>query len=299
MSAARFGPDPRVWLQAARPKTLIASVAPIAIGVAMASARTSILWPWAFLTLISAVALQIGTNYVNDLSDHLKGVDRADRVGPTRVVQAGLVSVRQMKIAIAVVMGLCVLTGLALVGRSGPFILSIGLAGVAMGFLYSLGPPQLSAYGLNELMVLAFFGVLAVAGAFYVQTGRVDAGVWLAGVGPGFLSMAILTVNNVRDAGQDARAGRRTLVVRCGTAFGRWLYAGCLAGAALVPWALWAGGWLASAWSLLASASFLLGLPVMRQVQQKEGTALNAALGLTAGLLLFYCATFSLGWLLA
>ncbi len=285
-----------IWMQAARPKTLLASMAPILLGLAIASSSVPIDWPLAGLTLLSALALQIGTNFVNDLVDYLNGSDTAMRVGPPRAMQSGLLTIRQMQIGIALVFGICVATGLLLVQRSGTFILIIGVLGITMGILYTIGTSVLSLYGLSDFMVIAFFGVLAVAGTVYIQTGALSRSALLAGLAPGLLSTAILTVNNIRDIEQDARAGRRTWVVRFGIHFGRWEYLLCLVGAALIPWLLWQRGETARP-ALAASALLILGIPLLRQVWQQEGPALNRTLGLTAGLLLLHSAAFSLGWL--
>ncbi len=285
-----------IWIRAARPKTLCASLAPVLLGLAIAGRDVQVDWSLAGLTLLSAVTLQIGTNFINDLMDYLNGADTAARVGPLRVMQAGLLTVRQMQFGIVLIFGICIGTGLILVRQSGGVILMIGTLGVLMGILYTLGSSLLSLYGLSDLMVIAFFGTLAVGGTAYIQTGVLSSPAFVAGVAPGLLSTAILTVNNIRDIEQDTRAGRRTWVVRFGTDFGRWEYLLCLGGAALIPWILVymeETGQLA----LTASATLILGIPLIRQVWKWQGPALNRTLGLTAGLLLLHSATFSLGWL--
>lgn len=286
-----------IWIKTARPQTLVASVAPILLGLAIASSEVQIQGLLAGLTFLSAVALQVGTNFVNDLVDYLNGADTAARVGPRRALQSGLLTVRQMRIGIALVFGICVVAGLILVRHSGGVVLTIGVLGIAMGILYTIGTSVLSLYGLSDFMVVAFFGVLAVGGTAYIQTGVLAPAAFLAGAAPGLLSTAILTVNNIRDVEQDTRAGRRTWVVRFGTGFGRWEYLLCLVGAALIPWILFQRGETGRP-ALIASAVLLLGVPLLRQVWQWEGRALNRTLGLTAGLLLLHSIAFSLGWLM-
>lgn len=286
-----------IWIQAARPKTLLASLAPILLGLAIASREVQIQWLLAGMTLLSAVALQIGTNFVNDLVDYWNGGDTGARLGPERVMQSGLLSVRQMLLGISIVFGICAGAGLFLVKEAGVFILLIGILGIAMGVLYTIGTSLLSLYGLSDFMVLAFFGVLAVAGTNYIQTGVLASSAFLAGVAPGLLSVAILTVNNIRDIEQDSRTGRKTWVVRFGTDFGKWEYFFCLVGAAAVPLIFFSVGEVSLA-ALGASAVMLLGAPLLKQVWTLRGGALNQTLGLTAGLLLFHSIVFAFGWVI-
>ncbi len=287
----------RIWIQAARPKTLLASLAPIQLGLAIASSEVPIQWPLAGLTLLSALTLQVGTNFVNDLVDHLNGSDTKARVGPLRAMQSGLISVRQMQLGIILVYGICVAAGLFLTLQSGNLILIIGVLGIAMGVVYTLGTSVLSLYGLSDFMVIIFFGSLAVAGTVYIQTGDVQPSALVAGIAPGLLSTAILTVNNVRDIVQDTRAGRRTWVVRFGLRFGRWEYLLCLVGAALIPLSLYLLGG-AGLPSLSATAIMILSIPLVRQIWTWQGKLLNRTLGFTAGLLMLHSVAFSLGWLM-
>ena len=287
----------RIWIQAARPKTLLASLAPIQLGLAIASSEVPIQWPLAGLTLLSALTLQVGTNFVNDLVDHLNGSDTKARVGPLRAMQSGLISVRQMQLGIILVYGICVAAGLFLTLQSGNLILIIGVLGIAMGVVYPLGTSVLSLYGLSDFMVIIFFGSLAVAGTVYIQTGDVQPSALVAGIAPGLLSTAILTVNNVRDIVQDTRAGRRTWVVRFGLRFGRWEYLLCLVGAALIPLSLYLLGG-AGLPSLSATAIMILSIPLVRQIWTWQGKLLNRTLGFTAGLLMLHSVAFSLGWLM-
>ncbi len=286
----------RAWILAARPKTLIASLTPVIMGLVLVYSTGSVDWPLAVLTLVSACTLQIGTNYVNDLYDFLKGADRSDRLGPTRAVQAGLVTPSQMRIGIGVVFLICMASGAIMVRTSGPLLLWLGVIGIGMGILYTAGPRPLAYNGWSDLMVLLFFGVLAVAGTVYVQTNQIDVQALIAGIGPGLISTGILVVNNLRDIEQDTRAGRRNLIIRFGRRFGRLEYTLCLLGAAVVPFVLF-GLFDPPTTTLLPAASFLLALPVIRTVWTQEGPVLNKVLAQTSAILLVYCILFSLGWI--
>ncbi len=290
-------PRLRVWLQAARPKTLIAGITPVIMGLAMVYSEAQVNWPLAALTLVSACTLQIGTNYVNDLYDYLKGADAPDRIGPPRVAQTGLVTTQQLRFGIAIVFLICMVSGAILIRTSGLFLLWLGLCGIGMGVLYTAGPRPL-AYGVwSDLTVLFFFGVLAVAGTVYVQTGQVDFRAFIAGVSPGLMSTGILVVNNLRDVEQDTRAGRKNLIVRFGRRFGRWEYSVCMLGACIVPLILYRLAALPTL-TLLPSVCALLSLPVMWTVWRSEGAILNRALAQTAAILLVFCLLFSAGWIL-
>ena len=287
----------RVWLLAARPKTLWASVAPVAIGVGMAYADRVHHWPSAVACLLCAMLVQIATNFWNDYCDHAKGADTAERVGPTRATQAGWVSPAAMKQASLLTFGLTALVSAYLVHRGGwPFIW-IGVASILSGLLYTGGPRPLGYLGLGDIFVLVFFGPVAVAGTYYAQALRVTHEVLFAGIAPGLLSTAVLVVNNLRDRETDARAGKRTLIVRFGERFGQTEYFFCLAGASFVPFVLYAKSHQ-HVNSLAACATILAGWPGIRAVFSRSGTALNPILGFTALLLLLYAFLFIVGWIL-
>ena len=288
---------PLIWVQAARPKTLVAGIAPVVIGLAMASTAVTLAWLPAVLTLVTSVGIQVGTNFVNDLADWRRGADQPDRIGPQRVMQAGLLSPRAMRAGIGLVFGCALAAGIYLFLYSGMFVLVVGVTGILLGFLYSVGPSPLAYNGLSDLMVLLYFGVLAVAGTWYVQVGEVALPVLLAGAGPGLLSTAILAVNNIRDQDQDRRAGRRTLVIRYGLGFGRWEYTLCLIAAAVVPVLLWLMGH-APGWILLTAAGLVPSAVLIGEVWTRSGPALNNTLAKTAGRLVRYSGLFCIGWLL-
>ncbi|MBI3119171.1 MAG: 1,4-dihydroxy-2-naphthoate octaprenyltransferase, partial [Candidatus Hydrogenedentes bacterium] len=188
-------PSLKTWLLAARPKTLWAGVSPVIIGSAMAWEAGAFHPAAALAALAGAVLIQIGANFANDYFDFIKGTDTAERVGPTRVTQAGLVTPRQMRNATALVLALAFLIGLYLASRGGWPILLIGLLSIAFAVLYTGGPFPLAYLGLGDLFVLIFFGLVAVSGTYYVQALQLPLAALLAGIAPGLFSTAILTVN--------------------------------------------------------------------------------------------------------
>lgn len=287
------------WLLAARPKTLAAGITPVIMGAVMAFDVGAFHAPAVLCCALGALLIQIGTNYANDYFDFVKGTDTAERVGPTRATQAGLVTPRQMLLATILVFGLAFIPGAYLMWRGGLPILAIGLVSVACGLLYTGGPYPLGYLGLGDLFVLVFFGPVAVAGTYYVQTLTVTPEVLLAGLAPGLFSTAILTVNNLRDADTDVKTGKRTLAVRLGKTFARWEYVVTLvAGALLVPLALCL--YTGQHWPvMISSLTLLAAIPAVRVVfSSAGGPALNVILARTGQLLLLFTVLFSVGWLL-
>ena len=289
---------PAVWLMASRPKTLFAAVSPVVMGCALAHADGGWHTPAAIAALLGAVLIQIGTNLVNDYYDFKKGTDTPDRLGPTRVTQAGLVTPAAMKRAIFITFALALVIGVYLVYRGGWPIVIVGLASILFGFLYTAGPFPLGYTGLADLFVLIFFGPVALAGTYYVQALQINATVIITGFAPGLLSVAILTVNNLRDIDTDKRTGKRTLAARFGRTFARSEYAGCVLLACLLP------VWLVIDEKLdypvlLACVTLLAAMPVMRVITTRtDGAALNDALANTGKLLLAYSLLFSIGLLI-
>lgn len=285
-----------IWVLAARPKTLWAAVAPVVVGTAIAFDDGVFHALAALVTLIAAVLIQIGTNFSNDYHDFIKGADTSSRKGPMRVTQAGLIEPDAVRRAALVTFGLAFLTGIYLIWRGGWPIFLIGVLSIFFGILYTAGRYSLSYLGLADIFVLIFFGPVAVAGTYYVQALTVDLYVIVAGLGPGFLSMAILLVNNIRDIDEDRAAGKRTLVVRFGRAFGVKLYRACFVGAAvtvLVLVALTPGHW----WALASLIVLPVGAMNAQKIKKSRDPAvLNPLLGATARMLLVFSVLFSIGW---
>ncbi|MFM2168184.1 MAG: 1,4-dihydroxy-2-naphthoate octaprenyltransferase [Verrucomicrobiota bacterium] len=210
------------WIAAARPKTLGAAIAPVAVGWALAvkvagKADTKL----ALCTLGSCMALQVATNFFNDALDSLKGADTKARIGPRRITASGRASPGMVKLAAWVMLGLATLLALPLFELRGTPILAIGLPSLYFCFGYTGGPVPLAYRGLGELFVILFFGLVAVTGTVFVLTGEwLEYGL-IAGVQIGCLSTVLIAINNLRDAAEDGRTGKRTLAVRFGTGFAK------------------------------------------------------------------------------
>jgi len=285
----------RIWLMAARPRTLPAAVAPVVVGTALACQMGTFHVLAFAAALIGAVFIQVGTNLSNDYSDARRGADTEDRLGPVRVTAGGLVPPRQVLIATYVSFGVAVLVGAYLIVVAGPELLLIGAASILAGVLYTGGPRPYGYEGLGELFVFLFFGVVAVTGSYFVQVQRLPWEAFALAVPVGLLAAAILLVNNIRDRETDRRAGKRTLAVRLGPRGGRALYAYAVLAAfvtAPLPWLL---GSL-SAWLLLPWLTLPLAVGVMRTVASRsDGPSLNGALGRTGQLQLAFCVLLAVG----
>jgi 1,4-dihydroxy-2-naphthoate octaprenyltransferase len=289
----------RIWLMAARPRTLPAAIAPVLVGTALAG-FAHVFHPLRFVAaLLGALFIQVGTNLSNDYSDARRGADAEDRLGPVRVTAGGLVPPRQVLIATYVSFGLAVLFGIYLIAVAGWELLLVGAASILAGVAYTGGPRPYGYEGLGELFVFLFFGVVAVAGSFFVQ---VKALHWeaFALAGPvGLLAAAILVVNNVRDLDSDRRAGKRTLAVRLGRERTRAMYATVVYLAYLLTPLTWLFG-PTTAWVLLPWLTLPLATAVVRIVRTRtDGPALNGALAQSGMLQLSFCMLLSAGLLLS
>ncbi len=284
-----------VWWQAARPKTLWAGVAPVLIGSALAWEQALFHPGWAAAALGFSLLMQLASNFCNDVADFHKGADTAERTGPLRVTQAGWVSPRTMVRATCCVFGLGLTLGALLAFRLHPAWLLLVLLAAACSALYTAGPRPLGYLGLGDPLVFIFFGPVAVAGTYAVQTTQWSPLAAVHGVAPGLLSVAILAVNNLRDRETDSKAGKRTLAVRFGVRFVRMEYTLCLLGAAVTPWLVYAiSGRQAGALLTIFVAPFAWG-PYRKVMGAATGQALNPVLGQTAKLLLLYAVLFALG----
>ncbi|OJH35589.1 1,4-dihydroxy-2-naphthoate polyprenyltransferase [Cystobacter ferrugineus] len=287
-------PTLKTWLMAARPKTLTAALVPVMVGTALAYGLGVGRWLPALAALVGSMFIQVGTNLTNDYFDFKKGADTAERVGPQRVTQSGLIAPSTVLASALVCFGLAVLTGIYLVVVGGWPIVAIGVASVLAGYSYTGGPFPLAYHGLGDVFVFVFFGLVAVPGTFYVQALTVTSAAWWAAIPVGAIGTALLVVNNLRDAATDVKAGKRTLVVRLGLRAGRAEYVALLALAFATPLAMWSLG-LSSAWVMLAWLSAPLAVPLLKLVLGQEGAPLNPALGGTARLQLVFGLLFSVG----
>jgi 1,4-dihydroxy-2-naphthoate octaprenyltransferase len=291
----------RIWLMAARPRTLPAAIAPVLVGTAAAVEWVGHVPRWGafFAALVGSIFIQIGTNLANDYSDAKRGADTADRLGPVRVTSAGLVTPQRVLRATWVAFAVAIACGIYLATVAGLVILLIGAVSIAAGVLYTGGPRPYGYAGLGEVFVFLFFGLVAVNGSYYVQVERLDVTPLGLSIAIGFLATAILVVNNVRDLETDRRAGKNTLAVRMGRANAVNLYRLLVLGAfAVLPLTLFAGE--SSAWPLLGLLALPLALKPMRVVAERsDGPALNGALAATGAVLGVFSLLVTIGLLIA
>jgi 1,4-dihydroxy-2-naphthoate octaprenyltransferase len=288
----------QVWWLAIRPKTLLAAGSSVVVGTALAWRDGGFLPGPALASLAIALLLQIGSNLANDVYDDERGADTADRLGPTRVTQSGLLTRAQVKNGMKAVFAAAFMLGLYLTWVRGPLVLLIGAAAIVSAIAYTGGPYPLGYHGLGEVFVFLFFGVTAVVGTYWVQAGAVSGVVWLMSVPPGLLITAIIVVNNLRDVEQDRAVGKRTLSARIGVAATRWEYAACLA----VPYLVVAGAVVTGVLPPLAMLTWLslpLAWATTRTVFTVAGRPLNEALARTGQLSLLFSVLFAIGLVLA
>jgi 1,4-dihydroxy-2-naphthoate octaprenyltransferase len=289
----------RIWLMAARIRTLPAAVAPVLVGTALAGFG-HVFHPLRFIAaLLGAVFIQVGTNLSNDYSDARRGADTEDRLGPVRVTAGGLVPPKRVLVATYVTFGLAVASGAYLVAVAGWQLLIVGAASILAGVLYTGGPRPYGYEGLGEVFVFLFFGIVAVAGSYFVQVKTLHWEAFALAVPVGLLAAAILVVNNVRDIDTDRRAGKRTLAVRLCRERARALYAAMVYLAYLVAPVTWLFGPL-HAWVLLPWLTLPLAAPLVRAVRNHtDGPTLNQALAKTGMVQLAFCVLLSAGLLLS
>jgi 1,4-dihydroxy-2-naphthoate octaprenyltransferase len=287
----------RAWLLAARPATLPAAITPVLVGTAAGVAEAPFRAAPFLAALLASILIQIGTNLANDYFDFKKGADTVERLGPVRVTQSGLIAPERVRLATILTFALAALVGLYLVAVGGWPILVIGLFSIASGVLYTGGPWPLGYHGLGEVFVFIFFGLVAVAGSAFLQTGAFSQAALVAGAAVGCLVTAIIVVNNLRDIDTDRQAGKRTLAVRLGPRATRIEYLALLGLAYLVPLLQWLLGGR-SAWLLLPLLTLPLAARLAGQVWQQAGRPLNAALKGTGQLHLLYGLLYALGHLL-
>jgi 1,4-dihydroxy-2-naphthoate octaprenyltransferase len=287
----------RLWLLAARPRTLPAAIAPVLVGTALAGSEGTFLALPFVAALVGSVFIQIGTNLSNDYSDARRGADTEDRLGPVRVTAGGLMPPRRVLVGTYVAFGIAVAAGLYLAAVAGWELLVVGAASILAGVLYTGGPRPYGYEGLGELFVFAFFGLVAVAGSYFVQVEGLRWEAIALGVPVGLLAAAILVVNNVRDIDTDRRAGKRTLAVKLGRERARFLFVAMVALAFVVPVALVPA---LSAWLLLVLAALPLAPPLIRTVRTRtDGPALNGALAASGRLLAVFSLLLAGGVLLS
>ena len=284
----------RAWVLAARPATLTAALAPVLVGTACALATEHFRLGPALGALAGALLLQIAANFANDVFDYEKGADTAERLGPVRAVQAGLLTPGAVRQGLWLVLALALAVGVYLTWEAGPAIVVIGLASMAAAVAYTGGPYPLGYHGLGDVFVFVFFGFVAVCGSAFVHDGAISELSLIAAIPPGALSTAILVVNNLRDRETDVHAGKRTLAVRFGRRAALAEYFALLAAAYAVPLVLFvsrrAGVWVFLPW-LTAPIAFGLAARLPAAV----GRAHNPLLVKTAKLLFAFGLFFAIG----
>lgn len=287
----------QAWIMAIRPKTLPAAAAAVIVGIALAAHDGVFALLPALAALLVAELLQIASNLANDVFDFERGVDRGERLGPTRVTQSGLLSPGEVRKGLWLTIGLAVIPGLYLATRIGWTAIWIGLAAIIALLAYTGGPFPYGSYALGDLFVFIFFGLVSVGGTYLVQAGTLQPAVWWMGAAMGLLITNILVVNNYRDRPTDSQNGKKTLAVLLGERGTQLEYLLCMLGAFLIPLTIWLhsgayrGGLLT--WVLIPK-----GWQLFRELQSTHGRALNHTLAATAQFGLLYALVFSLGILL-
>lgn len=285
-----------VWIEGARPKTLVAGIAPVCIGSVIASAHGMFSITSFLLVLTFSLAIQVGTNFANDYFDFFHGADTPDRKGPKRLTASKAVQPYKVLFAMVTMFVIALFTSIALIPVAGIWSLLIAASSIFFGVFYTAGPYSLAYTGLGEVFVLLFFGLLATCGAEYAQTQSISPESLIAAFGPGLLSTAILVVNNLRDVEEDTRARKRTLAVRLGSSFARYEYAACLFTAGMIPLITYIQ--LNSHIGILTASAILVpALALIRNVFQfKDARELNSVLAKTGMLLALYTTLFCVGW---
>ncbi|MBM3179614.1 MAG: 1,4-dihydroxy-2-naphthoate polyprenyltransferase [Chloroflexi bacterium] len=284
----------QAWGLAIRPRTLPAAAAGVVVGSALAWRDGFFRVDAALVCLFAALLLQIGSNLANDVFDFERGTDTPERLGPTRVTQAGLLSPSQVKIGMAVVFALAALLGLYLTWLGGWPIILIGIAAIISAIAYTGGPFPLGYYGLGDVFVFIFFGLAAVTGTYYVQAGSVSAAAWWMSVPVGLIVTAILVVNNLRDLENDRKAGKHTLAVKLGARGARIEYVLCLVSAYLIVPVLVLTN-IIPVFSMLTWLSIPLAWKTLRAVFTQDGRPLNAALAGTGQIAFVFSVLFLVG----
>ncbi|GAB1443613.1 1,4-dihydroxy-2-naphthoate polyprenyltransferase [Ignavibacteriales bacterium] len=283
-----------IWILAARPKTLLAAFVPVIVGTSLAVAEGNYNLFVSSVALICSILIQIGTNFTNDLYDHLNGADTKERVGPKRALNEGWVTVFQMKIAIYSTFLLAFFMGLYLVHYAGPLILLIGILSIISGFMYTAGPFPLAYNGLGDLFVFLFFGFVGTVGTYFINTGYISSQALISAIPVGALVTNILVVNNYRDIEQDKVAGKLTLAVLLGKNFAFIEYCILLVSSFAVPLIMYIYHDL-TYWIFLPYLTLPFAYKLIVMLLNHTGTELNPALELSAKLSALFGLLFSLG----
>ncbi|MDP2301480.1 MAG: 1,4-dihydroxy-2-naphthoate polyprenyltransferase [Ignavibacteria bacterium] len=283
-----------IWIMASRPKTLLAAFVPVIVGSSLAFMQGSFQPIAAFVALLCALLIQIATNFTNDLYDFLKGADNKKRVGPVRVLNAGLVTPEKMKFAIYLTFFMAFVLGLYLVYLTGTIILIVGIVSIIAGLAYTAGPYPLAYNGLGDIFVFVFFGVVGTVGTYYVQVQEISALSFLASIPVGALITNILVVNNYRDIDQDRFTGKNTLAVKLGKTFSRYEYLILMISSFFVPFIFYIF-YDISLWIFLPYLTLPLAYKLVIMLFELQGEQLNSTLELTAKFSALYGLLFAIG----
>jgi 1,4-dihydroxy-2-naphthoate octaprenyltransferase len=285
------------WILASRPKTLPAAVVPVLVGSSLAYNQGKFYPLYSFVALICSLLIQIGTNFTNDLYDHLKGADTEKRKGPIRVLAAGLISVREMKIAITLVFSLTFLLGLYLVYVTDWNIFIIGVFSIIAGLAYTAGPYPLAYHGLGDLFVFLFFGIVGTMGTYYLHHQEFTVLSFLVSLPVGALITNILIVNNYRDVDEDKQAGKNTLAVKLGKEFSRYEFIFFLLTAFFVPFVLYFK-FNFNGTIFLPYLSLPVAIILVKMIFNFQGQQLNKTLEVSAKYSALYGLLFSVGMII-
>ncbi len=285
------------WIIAGRPKTLLAAIVPVVVGSALAINKGKFVLLFSVIALLCSLLIQVGTNFTNDLYDFLKGADSEDRKGPLRVLAAGLISVKEMKIGVVFIFSAAFILGLILVYEAGPVILVIGILSIIAGITYTAGPFPLAYNGLGDIFVFMFFGIAGTTGTYYIQVKEFSMVSFLTSIPVGALITDILVVNNYRDIEEDKAAGKRTLAVIFGKDFTRFQFIFLILTSFAIPAVLYFF-FDFKYWILLPYLTFPIAYKLIIMLYTIEGFQLNKTLELTAKLSALYGFLFAAGLIL-
>ena len=287
----------KCWLIAARLKTLPAAIVPVIVGSAVAANDNKFILLYALIALFCSLLIQIGTNFSNDYYDFVKGADNEKRKGPLRVMVNGLISVKEMKIGIALVFITAFTAGLFLVYTGGLVVLAIGVASILAGLAYTAGPFPLAYNGLGDVFVFMFFGIVGTMGTYFVQAHEFTLLPFLSSIPVGALITNILVVNNYRDIEEDRAAGKFTLSVILGKTFTKFQYILLLLVSFVIPFVLYFN-FNFKLWIFLPYLTLPMAITLIKMLYNFNGKELNKMLELTAQFSAIFGLLFSVGILI-
>jgi len=282
------------WILASRPRTLPAALVPVMVGSALAIYQGIFFPAYSIIALLCSILIQIGTNFTNDLYDHLKGSDTKERKGPLRVLASGLISVKEMKWGIFLVFFTAFLLGLYLVYSVGLVILWIGILSIIAGLAYTAGPFPLAYNGLGDLFVFIFFGIVGTVGTYYLHAQQFTTLAFLISLPVGALITNILIVNNYRDIEEDKTASKNTLAVLLGREFSRYEYVFFILISFFIPFLLHFK-YDFNIWIFLPYITLPIAITLVKMIYALTGTQLNKTLELSAKFSAIYGLLLSIG----